>query len=453
MNPDPYSHKAVWRIALPMIISSVTAPLLGMVDTAVMGHLDDPVYLGAVAAGATLFSVLFMGFNFLRMGTTGITAQAFGAGDNGSIRTALGQPVLTALILAGLILLLQRPLLDAALWALSPSSDVGNLARVYFELRVWSAPASLVNYALIGWLIGMQNARGPLAIMLTTNVTNVVLDLVFVLLLDMTVDGVALATLIAEFVGIAVAIFFVRHELASRPGQWMRSEFLRLAKYRRLFDVNANLFLRTMALMFVLAFITARGARMGDVILATNALLMNFFLFQSYALDGIAYAAEALVGKAVGSRDRAGLQRAVRRTLLWSLMFATLFCVVYAVVGPLIISALTSIDELRHTARGFLPWLVITPLISVWSFLYDGVYVGATRTREMMLIMVGAAFLVFLPLWFATTSFGNHGLWFAFTAFMLSRGICMHVWFRRMINGSELALESPVRKPSEESNA
>lgn len=443
---DSYSHKAVWRIALPMIVSSITAPLLGMVDTAVMGHLDDAVYLAAVAAGATIFSVLFMGLNFLRMGTTGITAQAFGAGDNESIRTALGQPVLTALVLAAGIVALQRPLLDAALWILSPGTDVSRLTQTYFELRVWSAPASLVNYALIGWLIGMQNARGPLAIMLVINLTNVVLDLVFVLLFGMTVDGVALATLIAELCGIAIAVMFVRHELASRPGQWTRSEFMDLVNYRRLFDVNASLFLRTMALMFVFAFITARGARMGDIILATNALLMNFQLFQSHALDGIAYAAEALVGKAVGGRDRAGVRRAVRRTLQWSLIFAVLFCIAYAVAGQLIIALLTSIDNLRISAREFLPWLIISPLISVWSFLYDGVYVGATRTREMMVIMVGSTVLVFLPIWFATSSLGNHGLWLAFTAFMLARGIGMHFWFRRMINEPVLSPDEPSGK-------
>ena len=436
---DPYSHRAVRRIALPMIASSITAPLLGMVDTAVMGHMDDPAFLAAVAAGATIFSVLFMGLNFLRMGTTGITAQAFGADDNDTMRTALGQPVLTAIVLAAAILLIQRPLLETALWLLSPSADVGRLMQTYFEIRIWSAPVSLVNFVLMGWLIGMQNARGPLVIMLAINLTNVVLDLVFVLLLGMTVDGVALATLLSELGGIFIAVLFVRAELATRPGAWIRANFLVPVNYRRLFDVNASLFLRTMALMFVFAFVTARGARMGDVILATNALLMNFQLFQAYALDGIAYAAEALVGKAVGARDHEGVRRAVRRTLHWSLIFAALFCLVYAVFGQAIIAMLTSIDNLRITARNFLPWLIVSPLISVWSFLYDGVFVGATRTKEMMIVMVGATVLVFLPTWYGTVTFGNHGLWLAFTAFMLARGIGMHVWFRRMINGSEMA--------------
>jgi MATE family multidrug resistance protein len=280
--------------------------------------------------------------------------------------------------------------------------------------------------------------------MLVINLTNAALDLVFVLLLDMTVDGVALATLIAELCGIVVATLFVRSELASRPGHWNRIEFTVLAKYKRLFDVNVNLFLRTMALMFVFAFITAQGARMGDVILATNALLMNFQLLQAYALDGVAYAAEALVGKAVGGRDHNGVRLAVRRTLQWSLIFAALFCIAYLFAGQLIISMLTSIDTLRITAREFLPWLIISPLISVWSFLYDGVYVGATRSKEMMVIMVGSTALVFLPIWFGASSLGNHGLWLAFTAFMLARGIGMHVWFRRMINGPEFALDKPI---------
>jgi len=436
---DPYSHRSVRRIAVPMIVSSITAPLLGMVDTAVMGHLDDAIYLAAVAAGAAIFSVLFMGMNFLRMGTTGITAQAYGAGDNDTIRTSLGQPILAALCLSGIIIAIREPLLDSALWMLSPGAEVSQHTQTYFTIRVWSAPFSLVNFVLIGWLIGMQNARGPLIIMLVINLTNIVLDLVFVLLLGMTVNGVALATLISEIGGVIVAALFVRARLASYPGQWVRSKFIAPANYRRLFDVNASLFLRTMALMFVFAFITARGARMGTVILATNALLMNFQLFQSYALDGIAYAAEALVGKAVGSHDREGIRNAVRRTLQWSLIFAGVLCIVYAVAGQLIIAMLTNIDDLRITAREFLPWLVISPLISVWSFLYDGVYVGATRTKEMMLIMVGSTVFVFLPTWFVTIPYGNHGLWLAFTAFMLARGIGMHVWFRRMINRSELA--------------
>ncbi len=430
---DSYGNRAVWRIAAPMILSSATTPLLGMVDTAVVGHLEEPYYLGAVATGATIFTVLFMGLNFLRMGTTGLTAQAYGARRGDEVRQDLGQALLTALGLATAIILLRGFIIDLALLALSPSPQVAAYAREYFDVRVLSAPASLANYVIIGWLLGMQNARGPLAITLAINTTNIVLALLFVLQFGMQVRGVALATLLAELVGLIVGIAFVRRELARFPGRWQPGALLDTARYRRLFAINGNLLLRTLSLMFVFAFITAQGARSGDVVLAANALLMNLQYFLSYALDGIAHAAEALVGKAVGARDLRGLLAAVRRTLAWSVGFAALLAAGYAAGGTMLIGVLTDIPEIRAAARTFLPWLVLSPLISVWSFLYDGVYVGATRPREMRVVMMASAALVFLPAWYLAQPLGNHALWLAFTLFMASRGIGMHVWFRRMV--------------------
>ena len=432
ISADAYSHRAIWRIAAPMIVSSISVPILGLVDTGVMGHLDESYYLGAVAAGATIFSVLFMGLNFLRMGTTGVTAQGFGAGDNTTIREALGQSILIALLMATLIIAMQYPLIETSIGLLSPSHEVARFTREYFYIRVWSAPASLCNFVLIGWLLGMQNARGPLFILLTVNLTNIVLDLVFVLLLGMTVRGVALATFIAELSGSAIGIYFVVVELARHPGTWAGLNFFDRSRYTRLFRINAALFFRTMSLMFVFAFITAQGARMGDVILAVNAVLMNFQLFLSYALDGIAHAAEALIGKAVGAGDRPGMLLAVRRTLHWSLLFALSFVLIFFFTGPHIIDLLTDIDTIREAAYEYLPWLIISPIISVWSFFYDGVYVGATRSREMMYVMTGSAFLIFLPAWFYFDTLGNHGLWLAFTLFMAARGLGMHLWFRRI---------------------
>jgi MATE family multidrug resistance protein len=414
-----------------MIISSVTVPLLGMVDTAVMGHLPESYYLGAVAAGATIFSVLFMGLNFLRMGTTGVTAQGYGAGNNVVVREALGQSLLTAMLLSTLMIALQQPIIDLSIKLLSPSFEVGEHTRQYFLIRVWSAPASLGNFVLIGWLLGMQNARGPLVIMLIINLTNIALDLLLVLVVGMTVNGVALATLLAELAGFATGVIFVRAELAGHPGSWAQTRLLDPARYKRLLNINANLLLRTMSLMFVFAFITAQGARMGDVILAVNALLMNFQLFLSYALDGIAFSAEALVGKAVGSGDRRGMLLAVKRTLQWSLLFSGIFCLAYLLTGEYIIDLLTNIDSIRLAARDYLPWLIIAPLISVWSFLYDGVFVGATRSREMMLVMAGSMLMIFLPTWLLSRTLGNHGLWLAFMMFMAGRGIGMHILFRR----------------------
>lgn len=435
---DPYSHRAVWRIAAPMMVSSISVPLLGIVDTAVMGHLVDPVFLAAVAAGSIIFTTVFMGMNFLRMGTTGIAAQAFGAGDFRGLRESLTQATLVALVLSTLFILLRKPILDLALVLLAPSAGVANLAREYYSIRIFSAPASLCNFVLIGWLLGMQNARGPLAIMLTINLTNIVLDLLLVVYLGMNVDGVALASLIAEAAGLIVGIAFVRNELRKYPGDWPTKAVFKLGRYRRLFAVNASLLLRTLSLMFVFAFITARGARMGDLILAVNAVLLNFQFFLSYALDGIAHAAEALAGKAIGARDRRGLHSAINRTLQWSLLFAAAFSVAYMLIGQQLIYLLTDIEKIRSVAIQYLPWLIVSPIVSVWSFLYDGIYVGATRTKEMLLVMAGSAFLVFIPAWYLTTAWGNHGLWFAFTCFMAARGIGMHLWLRTLLRTQAL---------------
>jgi len=442
------SHRAIWRIAAPMMLSSITVPLLGAVDTAVMGHLEDARYLGAVAAGATIFSVLFMGVNFLRMGTTGITAQALGAGDRAALREALGQGMITAGLLAALFLLLQAPLGDLALWLLDPSSGVAGYTRDYFAVRIWSAPATLANFVIIGWLLGMQNARGPLAMTLVINLTNIVLDLVLVVGLGMTVRGVALATLASELAGLGLGLYLVRSLLARHPGDWHRERLLQFDRYRRIVSVNANLFLRTLALMFTFAFITAQGARMGDVILAANALLLNFQYFLAYALDGIAHAAEALVGRALGAGNRTDLLLAVRRTLRWSIAFAAAFCIVYWIAGEYIIGLLTSIEAVRARASEFLPWVVALPLVSVWCFLYDGVFVGATRSREMRVVMAAATVLVFLPAWALARPWGNHALWLAFSLFMAARGIGMHLWFRRLVRTGKIGDQATAPKPA-----
>lgn len=420
-----------------MIISSVSVPLVGVVGTGVLGNLEDEVYLAAVAAAVQVFSILFVGLNFLRMGTTGITAQAHGsltrnAAGGTAIRQSLGEAVIMALALGVLIIGLQGPIASAAFTLIGAEPDVTHHARQYFDIRVWSAPAVLFNFAALGWLLGMQNARGPLLITLVINLTNVALDLWFVLGLGLKVAGVATGALLAELAGAAVAAALLRRELRRHPGNWSGTRLLDLRAYRALLRINGNLFVRTLALMFTFAFVTVQGARMGGVFLAANALLMNFQWLTSYALDGIANAAEALVGKAIGARDPAGFRRAVRRTLAWSLGFGALFSLAFWVAGPAIVRTLTGLPEIRSTALEYLPWLVVLPLISVWSFFYDGVFVGATLSREMRVVMTGAALLVFVPVWFITRDLGNHGLWLAFTAFMAVRGLGMHLWFNRL---------------------
>jgi len=416
-----------------MILSNISVPLLGMVDTGVVGHLENSTYLGAVAIGGMIFTFIYMGMNFLRMGTTGIAAQSYGAGDNDGIRTALGQALIVSLAIALTLIVLQVPISKIALVLLGGEAETQQHAATYFFIRVWSAPGTLANYVLIGWFLGLQNARVPLLIFLTINVTNIILDLVFVLGLGMKVDGVALASVIAEYTGLAVGATFALSALRKRAGHWPIGQFRKLAAYRAFFSVNANLFVRTMALMFALAFVTAQGARLGPAILAANAVLMNFQNLTSLGLDGIAHAAEAMVGKAVGQKDGHALRHTVNLTLRWSAIFAAGFTLAYIVAGPLIVRTLTDLPDVRETAMVYLPWLIASPLIAVWCFLYDGVYVGMTRAREMRNIMLISTFLVFVPLWYVTQPFGNHGLWFAFLVFLAARGIGMHLGYRRAV--------------------
>ena len=422
----------VWRIAAPMILSNVTVPLLGMVDTFVMGHLDGPQYLGGVAVGSIVFSFLYTGMNFLRMGTTGITAQSYGANDNDGLRSALGQSLIVATLLALTLVILKEPI-STTLAIVGAEPAVESLAYKYFDIRIFSAPGTLANMALIGWFIGLSNARVPMLMFLTTTISNMILDLVFVFGMGMDVDGVALASVIAEFLGLAVGLVCASRALAGRDGQWPVARLTKLREYAVFFSVNANIFVRTMALMFSIAFVTAQSARFGQTILAANAILMQLQNLTSFGLDGIAHAAEALVGKTIGQKNRAALERAVKLSLKWSLYFAAAYAALYAVGGPLLIGVLTDIEDVRSTTVRYLPWLVVSPLVSVWSFLYDGVFVGATRAKDMRNVMLISTFVVFLPAWYLLQGLGNDGLWLAFMLFLASRGIGMHALYGRRV--------------------
>lgn len=423
-------NRDVWRIAAPMMLSNISVPLLGMVDTGVTGHLEDAVYLAAVAIGSTIFGFLYSGVNFLRMGTTGITAQRYGASDDGGLRVALGQALVVSTTIATALILLQVPLNALAMTLLGPDPEVAGFASQYFSIRIWSAPATLANYALIGWFIGLQNARVPLYIVLAINLTNIVLDLLFVLVLGMKVDGVAAASVVAEFTGVATGIAFAIAELRRRGGHLVASHLTTFKEYTEFFSINANLFIRTMALMFAFGFVTAAGARMGGLILAANAILINLLHLVAFALDGLAHAAEALVGKATGARDRQALHRSVQLTVRWSLYFAIGFSILFWMTGPLIVRLLTDIPEVVDTTLQYLPWMIVAPVIAFWAYVYDGVFVGATRAKEMRNSMVASTFLVFVPAWFALRFLGNHGLWLAFMIFMASRSISMHYYYR-----------------------
>ena len=432
MSPLP-NNRDVWRIAAPMILSNISVPLVGMVDTGVTGHLDNAYYLGAVAIGSTIFGFLYAGFNFLRMGTTGITAQRCGAEDGDGLKIALGQALIVAISISLILLLLQVPIATLAIRALSPETSIAGYANEYFFIRIWSAPATLANYALIGWFLGLQNARVPLYIVLAINLTNIILDLYFVLGLGMTVDGVAAASVIAEFAGVFVGGACAVVQLKRQSRQMLVPHLVTWKEYTAFFAINAHLLVRTMALMFTFAFVTAAGARMGGLILAANAVLMNLMHLMSFALDGFAHAAEALVGKAVGAANKDALRRAVQLTLRWSLYVSVAFSAFFYFGGSFLIRLLTDIPEVIGVTLIYLPWMTLMPIVAAWSYLYDGVFVGATRAREMRDIMLVSTFLVFVPSWYVFRFLDNHGLWLALALFLTSRGIGMHYYYRTRV--------------------
>ncbi|WP_315857902.1 MULTISPECIES: MATE family efflux transporter [unclassified Halomonas] len=417
-------------LAWPIILSNITVPLLGLVDTAVVGHLPDSRYLAGVTLGATLFGFLYWGFGFLRMGTTGLTSQAMGRSRDDQVRHLLGQSLLLAGAIGVLLILLGRPLIALGLWLLDGSPQASELAASYAEIRLLSAPAVLANYAILGWFLGQQNSRVTLALLLTNNGVNIVLDLLFVVGLDMTSDGVAWATVIADYCTVALGLWWCRHRLGRLGGHFERARLFTVGAYRELFSVNANLFVRTLGLLFAQAFFTAQGAAQGDTVLAANAVLLQFIMLTSYGLDGFANAAEALTGHAIGRRRFDDFALSVRAAALCSLATAALASLAFALGGNALIALLTGLPEVRASAADFMPWVILMPLVAVWSYLLDGVFIGATAIAEMR-NSIFIALAAYLPLWWLTQGMGNHGLWLAFTTFTAVRSGVLVAYYLR----------------------
>lgn len=420
----------IFAIALPMILSNLSVPLVGLVDNGVAGHLPNAVYLGAVTVGTTIFNFLFLGLNFLRMGTTGVTARAYGNADFATARTALLQAVSLGLLLGVTLLAARQPLQDIALRLLDPGPDVASRTRQYFAIRIWSAPFVLTNYALLGWFLGMQTGRAPLLMMLTTNLVNAALDIALVYGLAMRIDGIALASLLGEMAGTAAGLWLATGRLKRHRGYWDWQTLRRPGAWLDLLRINANILIRTLCLMFAFAFFTAQSARFGRITLAANGLLLGLQSILSYGLDGFAHAAEALAGRALGNRDAGDFHAVVRAVMRWSLLVAGGYTVVYLLAGKGIIYLLSDLATVRAAAVRYLPWLIASPLVSVWSFVFDGVFIGATWSRSMRNSMLVSTALVFLPLWWLSRSWANHGLWFAFLGFLAARGLTMALQLR-----------------------
>lgn len=419
------NHSTMWRLAGPMIVSNVSIAILGLVDTAVVGHLDQPYYLGGIAIGTVIFDFIYWGMGFLRMSTTGITAQVHGRGDNNACRTILAQSLCAAMCIALLILILQLPIANLALWLLEGSAEVSFYARTYFEWTIWGAPAVLALLVMTGWFLGMQNARATLYVAVTVNVINIILDFVFVFGFDMDVRGVALASVISLYIGMLLALWIAFGELRKNQGEWLLSEIFHLQRLQEILSLNQNIFIRTICLIFVFAFFTRQGAQQSDIILAANAVLLNFQALMALGLDGFANAAEALVGRAIGSRNKPAFIEHVKTAAVWSLLVALAFALIYAVAGKALINVLTDIDPIRNEAYRYLPWMILSPIVAVWCFMLDGVFIGATRGKEMRNSMLISTFLVFLPAWYLLQGFANHGLWLAFIIFFIARGVTL----------------------------
>ena len=423
-------HNRLLRLAVPLILSNLTVALQGMVDTAVVGHLDTPAYIGAVAMAGVIFSFLYWGMGFLRMSVVGIVAQLKGNDNNDRLRAALLHSCFLAVLIALAILLLRTPIVTLGLDLLGGTPDVRHNAEVYFYWAVWGAPAVLLNMTCIGWLLGMQNARATLYVTLLIGVLNIVLDFVFVFGMSLEVRGVALASVISQFCGSALAGYFIYCEMKRSPGRWVRSVILDRQDFVSLLALNQDIFIRTMCLIFAFAFFTRQGANQGELILAANAVLLNFLMLVALGLDGFANAAEALVGKAVGARDPEQLRGSIRALMAWGGGVALLYSLLFIVAGNALINLMTDIATVRETAYLFLPWMIVSPVISVWCFLLDGIFIGATRGRELRNAMLVSTFIVYLPACYLLQDLGNHGLWLSLMAFFIARALSLLWYFR-----------------------
>ncbi len=415
------AHRRALALAWPMIAANVTVPLVGAVNTAVLGHLPEAHFLGASAIGTVVVSFIYFSLAFLRTGTTGPVAQAHGAGDGAEVKATLYRALLLAGIAGVAMIILQVPIRWAAFSVLSASSEVIAGAKTYVSIRIWGAPAVLANFVLLGWFMGLQNARVGLLLQIVINLVNLCLDLLFVLGLGWTIAGVAFANVIAEYSGAIVGIGFALRRLGAIGGAVDRARLLDPARLWRLFALNRDIFIRTLVLITCLSSFTAIGARFGDLTVAANAVLWTFHALMAYALDGFANAAESLVGDAIGARDRRQLNDRLAATTVWSAGVALAFSAAYWLAGPWIIAGLTDIPEVRAEALNYLPWAIASPLVAVWSFQLDGVYWGAARGREMRNSMLLAGLCFGATAWVLVPYLGNHGLWLAMMVLMVVR--------------------------------
>lgn len=419
MNTIPTNK--IWALAWPMILSNISVPLLGLVDTAVLGHLKTPHYLAAVALGSAIISFLYWGFGFLRMGITGMTAQAFGAGDTEQLTLIFYRGLLLATAMSSVIILLHPWLYSAGLWAMNSPQALSNHTNDYLNIRLLSAPAALINYVAIGWFIGTQQTKRALIVVVLCNTINILLDILLVVLFDMKSNGVAWATVIAEYASMGVALVLIIRQISTAQ----INQVFDISELLSLLKVNGYLFIRTITLLTTMAYFTRRGGEFGIVVLAANALLMQLAMLVSYGLDGFANAAEALIGEAIGKRDPSVLRFAMIGTADISAVVAIIFSLGLWLGQDMLIQQLTSQDNIRELAHQYYLYIVVFPCVAVWSFWLDGVFIGANRHPAMMWSMLFSSGVVFTGLLLLLARQHNHGLWSAYLGFVAARGLTL----------------------------
>ena len=415
-------NRKILQLAIPSIVSNITVPLLGLVDVAIVGHLGSASYLGAIAVGGMLFNMIYWIFGFLRMGTSGMTAQVYGKRDLTEVVRTLLRAVGVGLLISLGLWILQSPILRGAFVLIDATEEVKRWASLYFNICIWGAPAILGLYGFAGWFIGMQNSRFPMFIAITQNIVNIAASLCFVFVLGMKVEGVALGTLIAQYAGLFMAFalwlkYYGRLKAyIDWNGLWGGEEM------RRFFSVNSDIFFRTLCLVAVTTFFTSTGARQGDVILAVNTLLMQLFTLFSYIMDGFAYAGEALAGRFIGAKNDVGLRRCIRLLFLWGIGLSLSFTILYAFLGRDFLGLLTNDTSVIEASGDYFYWVLAIPLCGFSAFLWDGIFIGATATRQMLYSMLVASATFFIIYYLFYRSMGNHALWMAFLGYLSLRG-------------------------------
>lgn len=428
------TDKQILHIAVPSIVSNITVPLLGLVDVTIVGHLGSAAYIGAIAVGGMLFNMIYWVFGFLRMGTGGLTAQAFGQRNEAEITRILLRSLSVSFLLAAALLVLQYPIRHLAFFFIDASPEVQDMATRYFHICIWGAPATLGLYSFIGWFIGMQNSRYPMFIAITQNVVNIAASLFFVFALDMKVTGVALGTLIAQYAGLLMACLLCRHKYKSLRPYVRRHRLFERQAMKRFFNVNRDIFFRTLCIVAVTVFFTSTGAAYGDVVLAVNTLLMQLFTLFSYVMDGFAYAGEALSGKYAGAGNRTAFRQTVRHLFYWGTALAAGFTLLYGIGGKDFLSLLTNDTEVISASGDYFAWVLAIPAAGFSAFLLDGICIGATATRIMLRAIFIASACFFLLYYGLHGTMGNHALWLAFISYLGLRGIMQALLSRKLLS-------------------